>query len=265
MNRLDLRDTYALRKMVTKNINLDNHEIKNIINVLQNGSLTLSGQAIRGSNSTFLCDVILDNQQTRAIYKPTKGERPLWDFPHNTLAHREVAAFMVSHLLGWKFVPPTVLRTKPAVFGTGSLQYFIEHDPTLHYLNSPILAKTAMMKVIAFDLLINNADRKSGHIIFDQTNKAWLIDHGLCFNEEKKYRTVIWDYAGQKIPKEIKTDIQNFVQALELRKLRMVRKLKMLISDKEFFTIIQRGKEILSLDIFPFPEPNRRSYPWPPI
>jgi len=251
--------------MVTININLDNREIKNIIDVLQNGSITLSGQAIRGSNSTFLCDVILDNQQIRAIYKPTKGERPLWDFPDYTLAHREVAAFIVSLILGWKFVPPTVFRTKPAVFGNGSLQYFVEHDPNLHYLNAPIIEKTAMMKVVAFDLLINNADRKSGHIIFDHTNKAWLIDHGLCFNEENKYRTVIWDYAGQKFPEEIKTDIQNFVQVLELNKLRMVRKLKMLISEQEFFTIIQRGKELLTLEVFPFPEPNRRSYPWPPI
>ena len=265
MNQLDQRDTYVRKKMGIKNTKLSKQETKNIINILQDGNLKLSGQAIRGSNSTFLCDVTLENQTIQAIYKPTKGERPLWDFPHQTLAQREVAAFIVYEILGWDLVPPTVLRTKPSVFGKGSLQFFIDHNPTLHYMNAEELDHFTMMRVVIFDLVVNNADRKSGHVIFDHHQKVWLIDHGLCFNEEKKLKTVIWNYAGQTIPNEIKKDLQYFISGLELKKFQLVRKLQMLITEREFFTIIQRSKEVLSMDSFPYPEPNRRSYPWPPI
>lgn len=251
--------------MDTKSIKLNKKEISAIINILQNGKVELSGQAIRGSNSTFLCNVTLDNQSLQAIYKPTKGERPLWDFPHFTLAQREVSAFIVTQLIGWKFVPPTVLRNKSAIFGKGSLQFYIEHDPMFHYLNYPSVDHLTMMKIVVFDMLINNADRKSGHVLFDSNKNVWLIDHGLCFNVENKHRTVIWEYAGEKIPEILKNDIQKFVSHLKSRKHRLVRKLKMLLSNNEFFTIIQRGEELLSLDEFPYPEPNRRSYPWPPI
>lgn len=265
MSQLNRKDIYVRRRMATKNIKLNTKEIIKIINVLQNGKVELSGQAIRGSNSTFLCNVSLGDQFFQAIYKPTKGERPLWDFPHFTLAQREVAAFIVSQLLGWNFVPPTVLRDESVIFGKGSLQFFIEHDPMYHYLNFPSVDPLTMKKIVLFDLLINNADRKSGHVIFDQNSEVWLIDHGLCFNVEKKHRTVIWEYAGEEIPEDLKYDIRNFISILKLNKLRLVKKLKLLISNNELFTIIQRGEEILSLDEFPSPEPNRRSYPWPPI
>ena len=258
-------DIYVRKKMDIRNININKDQKKNIIQLLQNGSLKLAGQALRGSNSTFLCDIFDDHQSIKAIYKPSKGEQPLWDFPHFTLAQREVATFIVSELLGWHFVPPTILRTKVAIFGQGSLQLYIDHDPTFHYLNSPKIDNNVFMKIAIFDLLINNADRKSSHIIFDADNKTWLIDHGLCFNSDYKHRTVIWEYAGLRIPTNIKMDVQNFIQTLESNKLRLVKKLKMLLSEKEFLYIIERGRGILAMDQFPFPEPSRRSYPWPPI
>ncbi len=265
MNLSNLKVIYVQRKMDTKSIKLNKEEISAIIKILQFGKVELSGQAIRGSNSTFLCNVILENQSLQAIYKPTKGERPLWDFPHNTLAQREVSAFIVSFLLGWNFVPPTVFRSQSAIFGKGSLQFYIDHDPMFHYLNYPSVDHNTMMKIVVFDLIINNADRKSGHVLFDNHKNVWLIDHGLCFNFENKLRTVIWEYAGEKIPEFLKNDVQKFMSLLKLSNHRLVKKLKMLLSKNEFITIIHRGEEILSLDVFPSPEPNRRSYPWPPI
>ncbi|MBW6473694.1 MAG: hypothetical protein K0B14_11250 [Anaerolineaceae bacterium] len=238
---------------------------KHIIQTLQYGTLTLVGQALRGSNSTFLTQVADKNYSVQAIYKPSRGERPLWDFPDFTLAQREVAAFIVSHLLGWNLVPATVFRVQPATYGKGSLQLFIKHDPTKHYLNAPINDQIQFMKIAIFDLIINNADRKSGHVIFDSDNKPWLIDHGLCFNHEFKHRTVIWDYAGLSIPDDLKSEIQNFIKKMQSGKLRLVRKLNMLLSELEITTLINRGLYLINQAEFPHPEPNRRSYPWPPI
>jgi hypothetical protein len=251
--------------MVIKSTKLNHIETKKTIQTLQYGSLTLLGQALRGSNSTFLTEVKRSDHSLRAIYKPSKGEQPLWDFPDFTLAQREVAAFVVSSLLGYDLVPPTVFRIQPAVYGKGSLQLFVDHNPINHYLQPPIFDPSIFMKIAIFDLLINNADRKSGHVIFDFKNKPWLIDHGLCFNVEFKHRSVIWDFAGNKIPEELKGDIQKIVQVLESNKLRLVRKLNMLLSKKEVFSIIERGRYLMHQGEFPYPEPNRRSYPWPPI
>ena len=117
---------------------LSNYETKQVIQTLQSGTLTLIGQALRGSNWTFLTEVSNSDLTIQAIYKPSQGERPLWDFPDFTLAQREVSAFIVSSLLNWDLVPPTIFRYQPAIYGKGSLQLFIEHNPTFHYLNFPI-------------------------------------------------------------------------------------------------------------------------------
>ncbi len=251
--------------MDIKNTKLPDLEMKQVIQTLQYGTLTLVGQALRGSNSTFLTKVSNSHLTVKAIYKPSKGERPLWDFPDFTLAQREVSAFIVSALLGWNLVPPTVFRQQPAIYGKGSLQLFVEHNPTLHYLNFPINDPGILMKIAIFDLIINNADRKSGHIIFDSNQKPWLIDHGLCFNYEFKHRTVIWDFAGLSIPDNLLYDIQNFIKKLQSGRLHLVTKLNMLLSEIEVTTMINRGQYLIEQAVFPQPEPNRRSYPWPPI
>ncbi len=251
--------------MVIKNIKLADFETKQVIQTLQSGTLSLVGQALRGSNSTFLTRVSADYLSIQAIYKPSQGERPLWDFPDFTLAQREVSAFIVSSLLGWNLVPPTVFRHQPAIYGKGSLQLFIDHNPAYHYLNFPIDNHIILMKIAIFDLIINNADRKSGHIIFDANQKPWLIDHGLCFNSEFKHRTVIWDFAGLTIPNEIINDVQKFIKKLQSGRLNLVRKLNMLLSEIEVMSLINRGQYLLDQAEFPHPEPNRRSYPWPPI
>ncbi len=251
--------------MVTKNTKPTELSIRKVIKTLQEGKLSIIGQALRGSNSTFLTRIENTELTLQAIYKPSKGEQPLWDFPDFTLAQREVAAFVVSFLLGWNLVPPTIFRLKPAIYGKGSLQLFIQHDPLIHFLNSPAMAPIVLSKIVLFDLLINNADRKAGHVIFDPENKPWLIDHGLCFNHEFKHRTVIWDMAGLEIPHLLKDDLRKFVSFLLQKNVNLVKKLNMLLSEMELNSMIKRGLFLIDQDNFPYPEPNRRSYPWPPI
>ena len=178
---------------------------------LLNGSLELKGQFMLGSNYTFLVNVQHNGQELQAVYKPSRGEQPLWDFPDHTLAHREVAAYLVSEALGWNFVPFTALR-EDGPYGPGSIQQFIEYDPDYHYFNFSEEDKARLEPVMLFDLLCNNADRKGSHVIIEkETRKLWLIDHGLCFHEEDKLRTVIWDYAGQSIS-------DDFCEAIGLHK-----------------------------------------------
>ena len=143
-------------------------------------------------------------QELPAVYKPIRGEQPLWDFPDNTLARREVAAYLVSEALGFHFVPYTTLREDGPFYGEGSLQQYIEYDPEYHYFSFSQEDKERLRPVAFFDLLVNNADRKGSHVLIEKdTDKLWVIDHGICFHEEDKLRTVIWDFAGKPIPGEL--------------------------------------------------------------
>ncbi len=172
---------------------------RNIQQVLENGEITLQGQFLLGSNYTFLVKVKYEDQLVDAVYKPMRGEQPLWDFPPASLAGREVAAYIVSEALGLGFVPATVLREGP--FGPGSLQLHIDYNPNYHYFNFKAADRVRLVPVALFDLLVNNADRKGSHVFFQKrTRRLFSIDHGLCFHEEDKLRTVIWDFAGQTIP-----------------------------------------------------------------
>ena len=176
-------------------------ETSTVLSVLQNGEITIKGEFVWGSNYTFLAEVCQEAQVVQSVYKPSRGERPLWDFPAASLARREAAAYVVSEALGWELVPPTVYRKK-APIGPGSLQLFIEHDPELHYFNLGEADKQRLRPVVLFDLLINNADRKGSHLLYDNHHHLWLIDHGICFHAEDKLRTVIWDFAGEPIPEQ---------------------------------------------------------------
>ena len=144
---------------------------------LQQGEMTVQGEFLWGSNYTFLVQVEHEGTQLAAVYKPSRGERPLWDFPTASLAHREVAAYLVSEASGWQLVPATVHR-KDGPAGAGSLQVFIDHDPEYHYFNFSAEDRQRLRRVALFDLLINNADRKGSHILIDPDDHLWLIDHG---------------------------------------------------------------------------------------
>jgi uncharacterized repeat protein (TIGR03843 family) len=151
-----------------------------------------------------------------AVYKPVRGERPLWDFPHGTLYAREVAAYRLAKALGWPRIPPTVVREE-APHGRGALQLFVPVRDDSHYLaveRSDVDAER-WMEVAAFDVIVNNADRKAGHCLIDDGGEVWVIDHGLTFHVEHKLRTVIWDFAGRRLPARLRRDVARVVGALD--------------------------------------------------
>ena len=168
--------------------------------LLECGDVELEGRLPWSSNATFLATVTSGAEICRAVYKPGRGERPLWDFPHG-LYRREVAAYRLSEALGWGLVPPTVLRDGP--LGEGSFQLFIAADFEQHYFTlyeqRPDL-HPQLMAMCAFDILANNTDRKSGHVLLGPGDRLWGVDQGLCFSPEFKLRTVIWEFGGRSVP-----------------------------------------------------------------
>ena len=184
-----------------------------VLSILEFGDFTPKGKFLWGSNFTFLVEVTHREGDVLAVYKPTRGERPLWDFPPATLAGREVAAYIVSEALGWGFVPPTVYRANGPE-GPGSLQLYIDHEAEYHYFNFSDGDRQRLRPVVLFDLLINNADRKGSHLLIDSEKNLWLIDHGICFHAEYKLRTVVWDFAGELIPERLCGAVAHFLEDL---------------------------------------------------
>jgi len=233
---------------------MDNNSLKQ---TLEHGEIKLKGQFTFGSNYTFLVDVCREEKKFPAVYKPSKGEQPLWDFPENSLALREVAAYLVSESLGFHFVPFTVLRDE-GPYGPGSLQQYIEYDPEYHYFNFSLEDKERLKPVVFFDLLVNNADRKGSHVFFETgTHKLWAIDHGICFHEEDKLRTVIWDFAGQKIPDELLSPLARTRELCGL--------LEPYLNPDEISALQTRADRLLASKVFPRTPKDRRAFPYPPI
>jgi hypothetical protein len=225
--------------------------------VLQHGDLELKGQFMLGSNYTFLVDVCYQDITFPGVYKPSKGEQPLWDFPESTLALREVAAYIVSEALGFHIVPFTTLRDE-GPYGTGSLQQFIDYDPDYHYFNFSEEDKQLLRPVVLFDLLVNNADRKGGHVFFENdTHKLFAIDHGICFHEDDKLRTVLWDFSGQKIPDDL-------LARLSLSP-KLLANLEPYLNPDEISALQARANSILKRGTFPRQPRDRRAMPWPPL
>lgn len=235
-----------------------------VLTSLQKSEVKLEGEFIHGSNYTFLVKVIPEGNETfLAVYKPQEGERILWDFPDNTLAHRETAAYLVSKALGWDFVPPTAYR-QDGPFGPGSVQLYIEHDPNYHYFNFSEEDFQRLRPVVLFDLLINNADRKGSHIIFGADHRLWLIDHGLCFNLVEKLRTVLWDFAGDPVSDDLRVTLINFRKELDPPS-PMLDTLKEHLMPDEIGALVTRADKLVKLEYLPFPPNDRRAYPFPPV
>ncbi len=235
-----------------------------ILAALQNGALTVQGQFINGSNYTFLGEVESPAGALRVVYKPVRGEQPLWDFPSRSLARREVAAYLVSEALGWELVPPTVYR-KRGPLGSGSVQLFVNHDPDRHYFSFTSAEKERLKPAAAFDVLINNADRKGGHLLIGEDGYLWLIDHGICFHVDDKLRTVIWDFAGQSVPQHLIEDIRRFLAELDPGDGALRAALKPLLNAGEIRRLAARGQALLANPVFPLPDRQNRPYPWPPV
>jgi uncharacterized repeat protein (TIGR03843 family) len=234
-----------------------------ILTALKEGDLELEGQFTAGSNYTFLGKLVFQELELRAVYKPVRGEQPLWDFPPRSLSKREVAAYVLSEGLGWNLVPPTVYRRKGR-FGPGSLQLFVDHDPNYHFFNFDETDRQRLRPAAVFDLITNNADRKGGHIILDENRHIWLIDHGICFNVEDKLRTVIWHFAGEPVPAELLKNLEQLVQQLDDKENLLTSALRDLLKPSEVRAIAHRARQLLETGVFPYPS-TQRPFPWPPV
>jgi len=231
------------------------------IDILAHGEIELKGQFVWGSNYTFLVYVQQHELPLQAVYKPVKGERELWDFPPETLAQREFGAFLVSEALGWHFVPATIIR-EDGPYGAGMLQLFIPHDPEKTYFSLTDDEKQRLKATAIFDIILNNADRKGSHLLYDRTGKLWVIDHGICFHQEPKLRTVIWDFIGEPIPENILADVRNLGKAVR-KKGELREKLQDLLLPGELSALSARIEGIVSHPIFPQPAENFRPFPYP--
>lgn len=233
------------------------------LDLLAEGDLKLEGQVPWSSNATFLVTMSRGAASAHAIYKPARGERPLWDFPAGTLCKREMGAFVVSEALGWRLVPPTILRDGP--YGPGAVQLFIPHDPDDHYLALAEPSPVTGRRIAAFDVIVNNADRKAGHVLHAADGAFWAIDHGVCFHAEPKLRTVIWEYAGQRLPNDIAADLAAFLAAITAAGAPVRETMAALISPGELKALVRRTRTLVKSALYPVADPNRRSIPWPPV
>jgi uncharacterized repeat protein (TIGR03843 family) len=257
------------------------------VDVLRDGIMSIDGRMPWSSNATFLVTLIApgtlesststepaelarcreealaSGQAVKAIYKPHKGERPLWDFPSG-LYQREVAMYELAAYLEWDVIPRTVLRDGD--FGIGSVQLFVDADFDQHYftLMESIGTRKSLLPALrtltTLDLLANNADRKSGHVLVDGNNGIWGIDHGLCFHEEFKLRTVLWDFAGDRIPKALSPAIAKLAEASP----GSLGALDALLNDEEIRVLIERARKLVRKPTFPAPHSDY-AYPWPRV
>jgi len=231
-----------------------------ILEILEHGQMEMEGLVSWGSNYTFLTHLTHDAGDLDAIYKPSRGERPLWDFARGTLCLRERSAYLVSEAIGWSLVPPTILREGP--HGWGSLQFFIQHDPNMHYLTFQGNHIEQSQQVALFDVIINNADRKSGHVLLGNDGRLWAIDHGVAFHDEDKLRSVVWDFAGQTIPDHLSENLMAFQSWLCYGNDKLRQELGQLLDKAEMDALEMRLQRLLETGTFPHPGPGRY-YPWP--
>ena len=223
--------------------------------LLATGEIEVIGRLPNSSNATLLVSVTCGDESVRAVYKPGRGERPLWDFPPG-LYRREVAAYELSRALGWDQVPCTVLRDGP--YDEGSVQLFVEFEPQEHYFSiheeRPDLHDD-LRRMAVFDIIANNTDRKGGHVLLGTDGRVWGIDHGVCFSDDFKLRTVIWEFAGEDIPDDVLAPVESLADALPGAVTDM-------LSGDEVDAMADRIGWLLDNRVFPSPG-SRYEYPWP--
>lgn len=225
------------------------------LDLLARGTVTVKGRMPWASNVTLLAEVEQNGACARAIYKPGRGERPLWDFPPG-LYKRELAAYLFSEALGWGLVPPTVIREGP--HGEGSFQLFIEAEFEQHWftLREEPRHRERLQKICVWDFVANNADRKSGHCLLGPDNQIYAIDNGLTFHTDMKLRTVIWDYAGEPIPKGVLGDLKRLVKD------GLPAPLAGFLTPDERQALLVRAQALADYARFPEDRSGHR-YPWP--
>ncbi|MDQ4085264.1 MAG: SCO1664 family protein [Actinomycetota bacterium] len=254
------------------------------LELLERGSLELEGRLLSASNATFVGEVTLDGVTASCVYKPIRGERTLWDFPEGTLAHRERAAYLVSVATGVPQVPPTVLRAGP--FGPGMCQLWIDEDAEqemvdvvpagevpdgwLHVLDAEDHRRRAVSLVhrddpglqlmVVLDAVINNADRKGGHVLVDARGRMFGVDHGVCFHHEDKLRTVLWGWAGEQLPEACRELLHRLRAALDAD---LSAELGALLTRDEVTMTCRRVERLLAAGRFPTPSASWPAIPWP--
>jgi uncharacterized repeat protein (TIGR03843 family) len=208
------------------------------------------------SNRTFLVTCTLDGEELPAIYKPGRGERQLWDFPDG-LYRREAAAYALSEALGWDVVPETVVRDD-GPYGEGSYQRFVPADFSQHHftLVEDPAHHERLRRIAAFDVVANNADRKSGHCLLGEDGTIWAIDNGLSFHREPKLRTVIWEFAGEPLPPSLCEGLSALADTFPTRAAG-------LLGEAEIRATLRRARFLLEDGRFPEPDPDRYHFPWP--
>jgi uncharacterized repeat protein (TIGR03843 family) len=238
-------------------------DIGDILTLLAKGEMELQGSMPWSSNYTLLASVTYEQIQGLAVYKPRRGESPLWDFPRGTLCQREFAAYLVDSALGWSLVPPTVLREGP--YGIGSVQLFIDADQEAHLFTMQKEGgfEWALERLAAFDIITNNADRKSGHCLKGSDGRLWAIDHGICFHAEPKLRTILWDFAGQEIRDDILDDLRGLQRQMQANDYQ-VKIIESLLNTEEMAAFRRRVDRLIQSRRFPSPG-GGRNVPWPPI
>jgi hypothetical protein len=215
------------------------------------------------SNYTFVVEISMDGGRPSSgfgVYKPERGEAPLWDFRTGSLYHRECAAYELNHLLGWDFVPPTVIREGEA--GVGSLQLYVPSDERANFFTMRESHREVLERMAVFDLVANNADRKGGHCLLAGDGRLWGVDHGLTFHEEYKLRTVVWDFAGESVPAPLIADLGCLEESLCKEGSEATERLALFLSPREMEALRSRVHALLEQPVMPQPY-SRRDLPWP--
>jgi uncharacterized repeat protein (TIGR03843 family) len=229
--------------------------------LLRDGKLDVAGRLVEATNMTLYCSIRLREHVASCVYKPVRGERPLWDFPDGTLAAREVAAYEVAAATGWRIVPPTVYRDGP--FGAGMVQLWIDADPEVDLAALIRGRNPALRRMAVFDAVVNNADRKGGHLLPLPDGHIYGVDHGVCFSAEDKLRTVLWQWRGKPLPR----DAVRVLAALEreIERGRLGRRLRELLTTAEVEATWDRVRRLLHTGVHPQPSEDWPAIPWPPI
>jgi hypothetical protein len=222
--------------------------------------LEVEGRLIDASNATLYCTTSLDGVSAVCVYKPVRGERPLWDFPDGTLAGREVAAFLVSDATGWDLVPPTVLRDGP--FGPGMCQFWVDVDETVDLQDLAHSDHPDIQRLCVLDAVINNADRKGGHLLPTAEGRVYGVDHGVCFSVDDKLRTLLWQWRGEPLTLEA-------VEVLERLQADLYGDLGEALGEhltrREVRRTVQRVEQLLRTGVHPMPSEDWPAIPWPPF
>jgi hypothetical protein len=231
-----------------------------LLDLLRSGELTVTGRLLDASNASFCAQVRANGVDAACVYKPRRGERPLDDFPDGTLGRREVAAFLVSEAIGWDIVPPTVWREEGS-FGPGMAQLWVEVDPAIDVLALLREDIAALRRIVVFDAIVNNADRKGGHLL-PVADRIHGVDHGVCFSVEPKLRTILWSWRGRPLDDEAIAGLERVAGALDDG---LAAELRDLLERAEVAATARRVEQLLRDRVYPLPDAGRRVVPWPPF